>query len=271
MRLKNLDVLLLLLVVIANVFNVWLGRPVAVIGIVFALPLVFVCPGYVLTELVFKKRLLDIFQRLLLSIGGSLTLDILGGMLLNVLSGGLNAHSWTLLLCLITVLGSGALVYARHDQASTDYPQLHLSALCAHLFCGALVLGVVVMIMRYDIHGMATQARPGFTQFWLLPARQGNRSCAVNLGLQSFERTPASYRIVVNANSSLVAGWSLIRLAPQQTWQHIIPLTQLKGNTVLMEAFLYQTGQPEHVYRHIAVHVHITGDGSMASPQQCTF
>ncbi|GHO82107.1 DUF1616 domain-containing protein [Dictyobacter formicarum] len=271
MRLKNLDVLLLLLVVVANVFHVWLGRPVAVIGGVLALPLVFVCPGYVLAELVFKKRLLDIFQRLLLSIGGSLALDILGGMLLNILPGGLNSQSWMLLLCLITVLGSGALVYARHDQASADYPRLHMSALCAHLFCGVLVLVMMVMIMRYDIHGMATPARPAFTQFWLLPARQANRNCAVTLGIQNFERTPASYRIVVNANNNLVAGWSLIRLAPQQTWQHIIPLPQMKENTILLEAFLYQTNQPERVYRHVAIHVHVTGDGPVSHPQQCAF
>ncbi|GCE23439.1 DUF1616 domain-containing protein [Dictyobacter kobayashii] len=155
MRLKNLDVLLLLVVVVANVFDVWLVTPLPAIGGVLALPLVFICPGYVLAELMFKQQQLDLPQRLLLSIGGSLALDIMGGLLLNSLPGGLKAHSWILWLCLVSLLGSGLLMHIRRDQSASEYPELHPGGILAYLFCAGLALLAIVMIMRYNIHTMA--------------------------------------------------------------------------------------------------------------------
>src|ERR1700737_393008 len=77
MRLKNLD--LMVTVIIAALKVVWalLSSHIPVIGIILALPLVFVLPGYTLTEALFHKRSLDVSHRLLLSLSLSLAIDVL--------------------------------------------------------------------------------------------------------------------------------------------------------------------------------------------------
>jgi uncharacterized membrane protein len=74
------------------------------IGILLALLLVFVLPGYTLTEVMFHKGALESSHRLLLSLALSLAIDILSGFILNLLPGGLQAVSWAALLGAVTVV-----------------------------------------------------------------------------------------------------------------------------------------------------------------------
>ena len=66
MRLKNLDLIVTLIIVVLNVIWVLLPSHLPVIGIILSLPLVFVLPGYTLTEALFRKRLLETSHRLVL-------------------------------------------------------------------------------------------------------------------------------------------------------------------------------------------------------------
>src|SRR5207249_3376625 len=98
---------------VMNVIWALLPSRIPIVGIVLALPLVFVLPGYTLTEILFHKRSLDISHRLVLSLGLSLAIDILGGFMLNLLPGGLQAISWAVLLGLFTAVCSLFVVYLR--------------------------------------------------------------------------------------------------------------------------------------------------------------
>ena len=70
MRLKNLDLMLSTALVFMNVVWVWLpiSHPSA-IGVVLALPLVFLLPGYTLTEALFYKRPFGALYRFIFSLG----------------------------------------------------------------------------------------------------------------------------------------------------------------------------------------------------------
>src|SRR5260370_189481 len=100
---KNLDIIVGVIVAVLNVVWVLLHSSVPVVGIILALPLVLVLPGYTLTEVLFRKRSLNAPERLVLSLGLSLAIDVLSGLFLNVLLVGLQATSWAVLLGLLTV------------------------------------------------------------------------------------------------------------------------------------------------------------------------
>src|SRR4051812_1099491 len=113
MRLKHLDLIVTITLAVINVIWALLSCRIPIVGIVLALPLVFVLPGYTLTETLFHKRSLDISHRLVLSLGLSLAIDILGGFLLNLLPEGLQAISWAELLGLFTAVFSLLAAYLR--------------------------------------------------------------------------------------------------------------------------------------------------------------
>src|SRR5438105_797407 len=103
MRLKHLDLIVTITLAAMNVIWALLPSRIPIVGIVLALPLVFILPGYALTEVLFRKRSLGAPERLLFSIGLSLAIAILSGLILNLLPGGLQAISWALWLGLFTV------------------------------------------------------------------------------------------------------------------------------------------------------------------------
>src|SRR5436190_946560 len=113
MRLKNLDLIVTITLAAMNVIWALLPSRIPIVGIILALPLVFVLPGYTLTETLFHKRSLDVSHRLVLSLGLSLAIDILGGFILNLLPGGLQALSWAALLGLFTAVFSLVVAYLR--------------------------------------------------------------------------------------------------------------------------------------------------------------
>src|SRR3989442_14452354 len=83
-------------------------RSQSVVGIILALPLVLLLPGYTLTEALFPKRPFGAAQRLTLSLGLSLAITILSGFVLNLLPQGLGPLSWAGFLGLL--IGSFSLV-----------------------------------------------------------------------------------------------------------------------------------------------------------------
>src|SRR5437660_56431 len=149
MRLRDLsprqDYLDLIVAVIIAALNIgWALLPshIPVIGIILALPLVFVLPGYILTELIFHKRSLDASHRLIFSLGLSVAMDILSGLLLNILPVGLKAISWAGLLGLLTVMLSLLVAYLRRGVAMNGAraPRIRLS------ISGFILFGLATVI-----------------------------------------------------------------------------------------------------------------------------
>src|SRR5450759_1505314 len=109
MRFKNLDLIAAILVVAINVGWTLIPNRPLVMGIIFALPLIFVLPGYTLTQTLFCERSsapypssnlirrpglniehpIGTADHIILSLGLSMAIDVVAGFILNVLPIGL--------------------------------------------------------------------------------------------------------------------------------------------------------------------------------------
>ncbi|GAC1398992.1 MAG: hypothetical protein NVS4B12_05010 [Ktedonobacteraceae bacterium] len=254
MRLQNSDLFVAVLIAALNVLWAFLPNHPLFISTILALPLVFVIPGYTLTHALFYNRLLDTPRRLAFSFGFSLVIDILSGLLLNLLPMGLHALSWAIFLAFLTTAFSLLVIYLRRR---TSFKKASAPTLRFTIFDGILLgLATLVAILSvlYSIIGAAQQPYPGFTQLWMLPQVRTGKSCAVQLGMQSFESTSTTYRITMTTNGGQATSWSSIVLAPQQKWQHLVPIAPEAIDTIYVEAQLYRLDKPQTVYRS----VHIT-------------
>ena len=101
MRRNNIDLAAAAVIVAVNIIWSLLPNPSTIVGIVLSLPLIFILPGYMLTEAMFHERSLEISHRLTLSLSLSLTVVIIGGFLLNLLPSGLRAIPWAIFLGLL--------------------------------------------------------------------------------------------------------------------------------------------------------------------------
>ncbi len=287
MRLKNVDIIITMIIVAMNVAWTLLSNRPTLIGVILVLPLVFVLPGYTLTEVLFHRRApdasggsarsfvprirqpLDVSDRLVLSFGLSLAIDILGGLVLNILPVGLNAISWAAFLELLTTMLSLLAVLFRRGASLNRVRPLRLRLKIYEYILFALAIIVVIISVLYSANNAAQQPHPGFTQLWMLPPVQSEKNCAVRLGVHSFEATPVTYRITMTTNGAHGATWSSISLAPQQEWKRSVPITLSTTHQAYVEVQLYRLDKPETVYRKVNLLLHSSGGGNDGKTQQC--
>jgi len=251
MRLKHLDLNLIVTIVTANIIWALLPSHPPVIGIVLALPLVFLLPGYTLTEVLSHKRSVDGTYRFILSLGLSLSMDVLSGFILNILPLGLQEISWVVFLGMLTMVFTLLVAYLRKG-SSIDAMQLPKFRFRKHEYILiGLSLIVTILSLRYSAISVAQQPHPGFTQLWILPSTQTDNTCAIELGVHSFETTPVKYRITMTANSVQVNIWSSVDLAPQEEWNRLVPVSPISANNVNVEVRLYKSDKPEIIYREV--------------------
>jgi uncharacterized membrane protein len=273
---KNLDLVGAICFVVSG--TVWALLPVRplLIGVVLAVPLVFFLPGYTLTQVLFPGRSPDplsaasqsvvlrsrlkmgrpfgTIDSLVFSLGLSLVIDIITGLLLNLLPGGLQWQSWTLSLTMITEVCALLAIFLRRrwPGGQKDAGEWHIPFKVYALL--GLALGVVILALWLSI---IRPPQPSFTQFWMLPSTQANKSCAVLIGVRNFEVTSETYRIQVIRNGIQLASWPSIMLAPQQEWDRLVPISPgAVSGDVLMSAQLYRLDQPGTIYREVHLTLH---------------
>jgi uncharacterized membrane protein len=251
MRLKNLDLLVTMSIAVMNLVWALLPSHITVIGIIIALPLIFMLPGYTLTEVLFHKRSLDASHRLLLSLGLSLAIDVLSGLILNMLPIGLQAISWAVLLGLLTVVFSLLVAFLRRGALwnMARPPRFRLTIYEGILF--GLAILVAILSLVYTTIGAERQQYPGFTQLWMLPEVQAGTSCAVRLGVHSFESTSVTYRITLTMNGTQVTTWPAVTLAPQEEWDRLVSITPEVTDNLYVQAELYRLDRPQAMYREV--------------------
>jgi uncharacterized membrane protein len=308
MRVRNLDLIGAASIAIASITLALLPYRPPFVEIVLAIPLVFVLPGYTLTQALFRPRHEDsspnsasshngspgglilppklitgydfgMVDQLAFSLGLSLAIDILAGIFLNLLPIGLQWRSWSLALGLLT-LAFALLAWLRRLTSSSDLaeesrpraaqappppnrstpaptfshfgkgqrrPYKEISLLIAAL----LVAGLAVWLAMVR----PPQPQPSFTQFWMLPSAQASHSCAVQVGMQSFETAPVTYRIQVTGGGIQVFSSSSITLDKQQQWSRTVSIPNASGSE-FVDARLYRLDQPGAVYREVHVTLH---------------
>jgi len=290
MRLKNLDLIVAVLVAAINVgWSLLPDRPL-IVGIILVLPLVFVLPGYTLAEVLFNRspdtsaslihkprlrteRPFNGSDRLIFSLGLSLTVDILSALVLNLLPTGLQALSWAVCLGFLTTVFSLIAAYQRRgvgrnvNRAVTS-PRLRVTVYECILFGFAIIVATLAVLSSILSVEQQQQQDPGFTQFWMLPLKQANNSCAVLIGARSNESMSVTYRIVMTANDAQVATWLSVVLAPQQEWDQSVSVKPKAAGAMDIKAQLYRVDKPKTVYREVHVTLNSSG-GSKGQTMQC--
>ena len=251
MRLKNLDLIVTVVIAALNVTWALLPIDVSVMRIILSLPLIFVLPGYTLSEALFHKRSRNASERILFSLGLSLAIDILSGLFLNILPVGLQARSWTTLLGLLTLVFSLLAAFLRRGvPVSGARPLRGRFGIYPGILFG-LAIVVAILSVAYAAFGATHQQYPGFTQLWILPEISTGKSCAVRLGVRSFESTSERYRLTMTANGDSIEAWPALTLGPQQEWFHLVPITPGIAKNIIVKAQLYRLDKPEAVYRTV--------------------
>ena len=108
MRLKNIDLIVALFIVAINVVWIQIPNRSPVLGVIFALPLIFILPGYLLTQTLFSRRSpapgvpgnlllkpklelgrpINVADHVILSFGLSIAMNIVMGFALEFLADG---------------------------------------------------------------------------------------------------------------------------------------------------------------------------------------
>lgn len=288
MRLKNLDLFLVVLIVALNVGWTQVPTRPLIVSVVVALPLVLFLPGYTLTQLLFRRKVpankqagelsstieateqekpsahtlrlghpIGKADQLILSFGLSMAIDILVGFTLNLLPIGLQALSWVFSLGLLTVLFAlMALLLRRKRVVSTkESLPLRVTLLDGLFFVIALF---IVLNAAWLAIIRPPQPQPSFTQFWILPANAADKSCAVSIGIQSFEVTSLQYNVTMLVNNQTANNWTAISLTPQQKWSIAAPVALEAQNDLRVEARLYRVDQPKVIYRDVYLTFHVS-------------
>ncbi len=288
MRLKNLDLIAAILVVAINVGWTQLPHPPLVIGIILALPLIFILPGYTLTQTLFRERLpapdpssnlilrpslkigqpINTADHIILSLGLSMAIDVVVGFALNVMSIGLQALSWTLSLGLITTVFALLAGFLRRKDSvkGARIPKPRIT-MYECILLGLAILVATVAIWSSIIRPLE-EPQPSFTQFWMLPAK--NTSCAVLIGVHSFESTSVTYRVVMTINGAQATIWPSVVLAPQAEWNRSVSIKPGATDNIYIEARLYRADKPEAVYRNVHLTLHSLEGSNNGQTQQCS-
>ena len=126
---------------------------------------------------------------------------------------------------------------------------------------------VLVLSVVYSAIGAEGQSHPGFTNLWIVPATEAGNTCAVSVGMQSFELAPATYRVVITTNKIQTASWPLVALSPTQAWAELEPIPLGTSTSLLVLVNVYRLDQPQAVYRHVDLTLHVAVTKGIAVKQ----
>lgn len=135
------------------------------------------------------------------------------------------------------------------------------------LFGLAILIAAVAVWLSIN---RPVQPPPSFTQFWMLPSNQANNSCAVSLGIESFESTYVMYHVVMTVNGTQVNTWSSIALAPQGNWVQSVPVKLAPAGTMYIETKLYRADKLKTAYREVHLTMHSVRESKNGQVKECT-
>ena len=292
MRIKNLDLIIVMVFVVVNV--VWINIPNHPLppGILFALPLTFFLPGYSIMQVLFRRtapeqtqgqnrffrqpdqaleRPVTSVDKILLGLGLSMAIDVLVGFSLNFLPVGINGQSWVISLSAITGVFTLLAFFLRSRDvpvAPDETPHVRVTVQDGILFATATLVAALAILLSIF---RPLSPEPSFTQFWMLQNNQGSKECTVSLGVQSYETAAESYHIIMTINKSQTTALSSIMLQPQQKWTQVVPITPGTSRDLFVEAQLFRDDQPGTQYRSVHLTFRVSNiQNNGQTQQQCT-
>jgi uncharacterized membrane protein len=230
--------------------------PVAVLSLLFALPLAFFLPGYALAAATFARHPIERPQLLLLSLGLSLCVLALGALLLNYVPGGIGPVSWSVLLALVVLNGCRVAALrrpkARAGGKAQARPSPRLTAAAAGLLVGALLCTTVAVALTFTT--ISAKHADGYTALWLLPPTPKDAPLGgARIGVNSEEQKPARYVLRVRVADRPGEVVRSFLLDPGET--HVLkvgPPESTAGGPVALDARLFRQRKPGDVYRRVS-------------------
>jgi uncharacterized membrane protein len=278
MRLKHLDLVVAIAIALGNLlWSTFSNHHPQIIGIFLALPQVFLLPGYTLIELLFHRHPMENVRRFVLSLSVSIAIVIISGFILQKSAWGITTLSWAVYLSSMTVIFSLAAMFLRTGHRITLINRTTLaqpySIFRKHpvsITCMLIAIGLAIVSIAYSSYSVVNEKRPGFTQLWIVPTNPDAKSCAVLIGVDSFEFTTTKYHVFVTTKGALTSTWSSpIILSPEKTWKVVRPVGLKDPGDVEIMVQLYEDKKPGVLYRY--VHLFMHGQKNKATQAlQCT-
>jgi len=119
---------------------------------------------------------------------------------------------------------------------------------------------LVVLSLVYATRGVAEGPHVGFTQLWMLPPSGTAQTCAVHVGVRSFENGSVTYHAIMTTNGTQMISWPTLTLTPHQLWEQSIAMMPTTPTTLFVEMKLYRNDKPTVVYREVHMTLHISSN-----------
>jgi uncharacterized membrane protein len=270
MRVKSLDLLLSVVIGALNLVLIASPGDLSEIRWILALPLVFILPGYSITEVLFYKHGLNGSERFLLTLGLSLAIDILAGLFLNMLPAGLQAESWISSLSLVTLVFSVIAFYLRSGERRVIIQAWYKSNFPLYsVLVIVLSLTLASFSVVYAVYGVSLQTYPGFTYLWVLPEVSEGKTCSIRVGIKTFEPAAETFRLTVALDGDLVATWSSLSLASQDLWVRSLTIPSDVSHDVSVDVRLYKSHSTDIAYREVRLRMPIVQTYTNADIRHC--
>jgi len=251
---RDLAIMALLTVLSVAVFLVPFDMPAA--RWPAALLLVFWLPGWALREAILHGARMSASERTLYAIGLSVIACVLGAFALNALPWGLTRDAWITYLNGVTLAGIGVAgvrrLGTRATVATPGRGRLRITTRQAAMVTAAILLFAgAFYTARVDA---LNHTGPGFTQFSMIPANDGNRDGtvhAVKLSVANHKGHAMVYAVDLYAGGSLVTTWPSVPLEPGGVWEATFTLDEAHDSTRMAGAHLRGLDRPDTVIRRV--------------------
>lgn len=219
--------------------------PQVVVRAVFALPLVFILPGYAITAALFAVDRLDGARLILLTVGLSLSAAILCALVLH-LTVGLHPASWS--AALVAVTWGGSVVAGRRPDAGPVMRRRLTGVRMVDVAVVLIAVLVAIGAVAFARSPLPAKKAQGYTTLWLEP--RGSASAPrVMVGVMSDELRRYTYRLDVRAGSEVLYR-RYLTLEPGRRWEGAFSLARvLVLAETRIEARLYRGDRPPQLYR----------------------
>jgi uncharacterized membrane protein len=231
--------------------------PFLYVRFAFALLLLFVFPGYAITQALFAGRPRSLSQLSLLTIGLSLSVSILTALVLSLATNGLRAGSW-LIVVVALVLGACWAAFRRRqtldaeqsDTVTRPLVPVRVRVRARDVILLVLASIVVVGALVFAFRPLPAKNVQGYTALAIGQASAGPPP-TVRVSVTSQELSTRLYRVEVTSGSK-VTYVNRIELVPGERWSATVRVpSPPRGQEVRVEAAIYWNYEPHTKYRSV--------------------
>jgi uncharacterized membrane protein len=234
--------------------------PYVYVRLAFALLLLFVLPGYGITQALFAESPRSLPQVYLLSVGLSLSVSILTALVLSLATNGLRTGSWLTVVVAI-VIAACWVAFRRREWLEPDEPRIalrsgvHVRVRVRDVLLLAIAAVVIAGAVVFAKTPLPAEKVQGYTALSIVQASRTPPT--VRVGVASDELQTRLFRVEVRSETKVLYN-RRIELVPGQKWSTTARVpSPPPGEQARVEAAIYWNYQPKKQYR--SVHIWVGG------------